>query len=172
MEAKELTRTDNAADGAVDGEKAHEKLGNRPARANGSAVLGFPVHAERSLALGEVHARPAPIIQSPRSLIKLCFVTEAGHSVDQAVLAELSRSHGTSPPADSARHHRIETGKGSLWWERHTEASTYLWEGPPAKSFHHPVPGHPFGDAFPAPGSLLSGVRIDIVEYTDDWEAQ
>ncbi|MEO1746471.1 MAG: DUF3422 family protein, partial [Pseudomonadota bacterium] len=102
----------------------------------------------------------------------LCFVTEAGHSVDQAVLAELSRSHGTSPPADSARHHRIETGKGSLWWERHTEASTYLWEGPPAKSFHHPVPGHPFGDAFPAPGSLLSGVRIDIVEYTDDWEAQ
>ncbi|MEN0000046.1 MAG: DUF3422 family protein, partial [Pseudomonadota bacterium] len=153
-------------------EPAEGPLKTRPVKSTGPTVLGFPAHAERALALGEIHARPAPIIESPRSLIKLCFVTEAGHSVDQAVLAQLSRSNGTAPPAESARHHRVETGKGSIWWERHTEASTYLWEGPAAKSFNHPVPGHPFGDAFPAPGSLLSGVRIDIVKYTDDYEEQ
>ncbi|MEL6919487.1 MAG: DUF3422 family protein, partial [Pseudomonadota bacterium] len=169
MNTKELTRMDGAAQQSEKLEE-NEELGTRPVRSNASSVLGFPVHAERALALGEVHARPAPMIKSPRSLIKLCFVTEAGHSVDLAVLAELSRSNGTAPPADGSRHHRVETGKGSIWWERHTEASTYLWEGPPAKSFNHPVPGHPFGDAFPAPGSLIAGVRIDVVPYTEDFE--
>ncbi|MEO1700996.1 MAG: DUF3422 family protein [Pseudomonadota bacterium] len=147
-------------------------LSTRPTQKASASVLGFPAHAERALALGEIHARPAPILESPRSLIKLCFITEGGRGVDQAVLAELSRSNGTAPPAESARHHRVVTGKGSIWWERHTEASTYLWEGPAAKSFNDPVPGHPFGDAFPAPGSLLAGVRIDIQEYTDDFEAE
>ncbi len=147
-------------------------LSTRPEKPSGSSVLGFPAHAERALALGEIHARPAPVIESPRSLIKLCFITEGGHTVDQAVLAELSRANGMAPPSDGARHHRVITGKGSIWWERHTEASTYLWEGPAAKSFNHPVPGHPFGDAFPAPGSLLAGVRIDIVKYTDDFESE
>ncbi|MEO0543615.1 MAG: DUF3422 family protein [Pseudomonadota bacterium] len=146
-------------------------LSTRPTKKTSGSVLGFPVHSERALALGEIHARPAPVIDSPRSLIKLCFITEGGRGVDQAVLAELSRMNGTAPPVESARHHRVVTGKGSIWWERHTEASTYLWEGPAAKSFNDPVPGHPFGDAFPAPGSLLAGVRIDILKYTDDYES-
>ena len=75
------------------------------------------------------HSRPAPTISTPATLIKLCFITEGGSTVDQAVLAELSRQNGISPPLERARHHHIAMGKGSLWWERHTEASTYLWEG-------------------------------------------
>ena len=128
--------------------------------------FGFPLHAERATALGEVHARPAPIINAPRVLIKLCFITDGGVSVDQAVLAELSRQNGVSPPANGARHHRIGMGKGSLWWERHTEASTYLWEGEAAKKFGDMPPGHPFGDAFPAPGTLISGARIDLIKWS------
>lgn len=141
-------------------------LSSRPSSEAHQGVFGFPVHAERAAALGEIHSRPAPAISAPRTLLKLCFITEGGASVDQAVLAELSRQNGVSPPIERARHHRIAMGKGNLWWERHTEASTYLWDGPKAKSFDAPAIGQPFGDAFPAPGSLIAAVRIDIVKWS------
>lgn len=141
-------------------------LSNRPSSDAHQGVFDFPVHVERAAALGEIHSRPAPTISAACTLIKLCFITEGGSTVDQAVLAELSRQNGISPPLERARHHRIAMGKGSLWWERHTEASTYLWQGPKARDFNSPAIGHPFGDAFPAPGSLISAVRIDIVKWT------
>ncbi|MGB7432335.1 MAG: DUF3422 family protein [Ahrensia sp.] len=122
----------------------------------------------RSVALGEVHARPAPSIAAPRTLIKLAFITDGGSAVDQAVLAELSRQNGVSPPQKEARHHKISMGSGSLWWERHTEASTYMWEGEAASTLHTMPPQQPFGDAFPAPGLLLSSVRIDVLAWNDD----
>lgn len=145
-----------------------EKLPDRPENQTSRGPFGFPVHGQRSLALGEVHARPAPSVTAPRTLIKLCFVTEGGKSVDQAVLAELSRQNGVAPPTSEARHHRLQTRNGSLWWERHTEASTYLWEGPAPKSLAAPAEGHPFGDAFPAPGLLLASVRLDVIAWRDD----
>ncbi len=145
-------------------EKQNDQLASR-------GVFGFPLHSERAAALGEVHARPAPIISTPRTLLKLCFMTDGGTSVDQAVLAELSRQNGVAPPDSTARHHRIGMGSGSLWWERHTEASTYLWEGTVAKSPSSSVTGHPFGDAFPAPGTLISGVRIDVIKWSKTKEA-
>jgi uncharacterized membrane-anchored protein len=148
----------------------NEKLSDRPETVARSGPFGFPVHEQRAAATGEVHARPAPSVKSPRALLKLCFITDGGASVDQAVLAELSRQHGIAPPTEAARHHRIRTGPGSLWWERHTEASTYLWEGPLPGSPDEPLSGHPFGDAFPAPGSLISAVRIDVRPYDDDYE--
>ncbi len=120
--------------------------------------------------MGEVHARPAPAVTAPRCLIKLCFMTEGGTSVDLAVLNELSRQNGVSPPADGARHHKISTGSGSLWWERHTEASTWLWEGTLSATNGEPATGHPFGDAFPAPGTLIAGVRIDVRPHERNWE--
>lgn len=133
-----------------------------------AGAFGFPIHPQRSAATGEVHARPAPSVPAPRALVKLCFITDGGSAVDQAVLAELSRQHGVAPPSESARHHRIKTGQGSLRWERHTEASTYLWEGPLPANLGEPLTGHPFGDAFPAPGFLIAAVRIDIRPYDDD----
>ena len=144
-----------------------DRLPARPGHAQRAGAFGFPVHPQRSAATGEVHARPAPSITAPRALLKLCFITDGGASVDQAVLAELSRQHGVAPPAETARHHRIRTGPGSLWWERHTEASTYLWEGPLPEAAGETLTGHPFGDAFPAPGSLIAGVRIDIRPHGD-----
>ena len=61
-------------------------------------------------------------------------MTEGGSGVDHAVLSELSRRLGIAAPDRQARHHAMKWGKGTLRWERHTEFSTYLWEGPLAES--------------------------------------
>lgn len=94
------------------------------------AVLGMPAHESRAGATGEVHARPHPLIEAPRALVQLSFMTEAGSTVDRAVLAELSRRLGVAAPDSHARHHTMKWGKGALHWEQHTEFSTYLWDCP------------------------------------------
>ena len=127
-------------------------------------VLGFPTHGGRDGALGEVHARPYPLIEAPRLLIQLAFMTEAGASVDHAVLAALSRRLGIAPPDRQARHHAMKWGKGSVRWERHTEFSTYLWEGPPSSG--KGKEDSPFGDGFSPPGTVISGVRLEIRKWT------
>jgi len=82
-------------------------------RAQGS-VMGFPAHEGRPGALGEVHARPHPLIEKPRLLVQLAFMTEGGSGVDHAVLSELSRRLGIAAPDRQARHHAMKSGKGSL----------------------------------------------------------
>jgi uncharacterized membrane-anchored protein len=129
-------------------------------------AFGFPLHPNRAAAFGEIHSRPAPAVSAPRGLIKLCFMTEGGASVDYAVLTELSRLYGASPPEKGARHYAIDTGKGSLRWERHTEASTYLWEGAAPRRFGDTIPGHPFGEEFPVPGTLIAGVRLEVRKHS------
>jgi uncharacterized membrane-anchored protein len=60
----------------------------------------------------------------------------------------------------------MKWARGTLRWERHTEFSTYLWEGPlpPASG---PRNGEaPFGDGFSAPGTVISGVRVEIRKWT------
>ena len=56
----------------------------------------------------------------------------------------------------------MDWGPGRLRWERHTEFSTYLWDCPAPKEFGAPINSHPFGDQFNAPGSFISGVRIEV----------
>ena len=67
-------------------------------RAIGS-VLGFPAHEGRPSALGEVHARPHPLVETPRVLIQLSFMTEGGTSVDHAVLSEFRAGSALPHPA-------------------------------------------------------------------------
>ncbi|WP_292390413.1 DUF3422 family protein, partial [Mesorhizobium sp.] len=71
--------------------------------------------------------RPHPLVEKPRVLIQLSFMTEGGSAVDLAVLSDLSRRLGIAAPERHARHHAMKWGKGTLRWERHTEFSTYLW---------------------------------------------
>ena len=54
-------------------------------------VMGFPAHEGRPGAIGEVHARPHPLIEAPRVLVQLSFMTVGGSGVDLAVLGELAR---------------------------------------------------------------------------------
>ncbi|MGN6304708.1 MAG: DUF3422 family protein [Mesorhizobium sp.] len=129
------------------------------------AVLGFPTHEGRPGALGEVHARPYPLVEGPRVLVQLSFMTEAGSSVDHAVLSELSRRLGIAAPDRQARHHAMKWGTGTLRWERHTEFSTYLWEGMLGKGGPRQEDS-PFGNGFSPPGTVISGIRLEIRKWT------
>jgi uncharacterized membrane-anchored protein len=138
------------------------KSGYSPA----GTVLGFLAHEVRPAALGEVHARPHPLIQSPRLLIQLAFMTEGRSGVDQDVLADVSRQLGVAAPDKHARHHTMRWGHGSLRWERHTEFSTYLYEGPFERNGLNPT-DTPFGNSFSPPGMVISGVRLEIRNSTE-----
>ncbi|NWM74586.1 DUF3422 family protein, partial [Escherichia coli] len=74
---------------------------------------------------------------------------------------ELSRSIGVASPARDARHHIMPWGNGTLRWERHTEFSTYLWEGPLPRNGQ--AAQHPFGEGFNPPGTVIDGVRLEII---------
>lgn len=134
-------------------------------------VLGLPAHAARPGAIGEVHARPHPAIEAPRVLVQLSFMTEGGSAVDHAVLADLSRRQGVAAPDRLARHHALKWGKGTLRWERHTEFSTYLWDGPLNGSAARPADETPFGNGFSAPGTVISGIRMELRRWTPENEA-
>jgi uncharacterized membrane-anchored protein len=129
------------------------------------AVLGFPAHAARAEALGEVHARPHPLLELPRLLICLSFMTDASSTTDYAVLCDLSRRLGIAAPDARARHHSMPWGKGTLRWERHTEFSSYLWEGPLGE--HALNDGSPFGNGFKAPGPVISGIRLELRPWSE-----
>ena len=115
--------------------------------------MGFPAYEGTAGALGEVHARPHPLIEKPRVLVQLSFMTEGGSASTRRCLSELSRRLGIAAPDRHARHHAMKWGKGSLRWERHTEFSTYLWEGPLMPESGRPQDDSPFGNGFCPPGN-------------------
>ena len=129
------------------------------------SVMGFPSHEGRAGALGEVHARPHPLVGTPRVMVQLSFMTEGGATVDHAVLCELARRLGVAAPERQARHYAMKWGKGSLRWERHTEFSTYLFEGP-LSARGRPQEEQPFGNGFSPPGTVISGIRLEIRKWT------
>ena len=128
----------------------------------GKGSFAFPVAADRAQALGEIHARPYALVKSERVIIQLAFMMDGGSAVHHAAIAEISRGRGVSPPDRNARHHALAWGQGTLRWERHTEFSTWFWDGPLPETFGADIPVHPFGDGFRAPGPLISGIRLEI----------
>lgn len=130
------------------------------------SVLGFPSHEGRAGALGEVHARPHALLEAPRLIIQLSFMTEGGSAVDAAVLADLSRRLGVAPPDAYARHHAMKWGKGTLRWERHTEFSSYQWDCPLSPRTGKPMEESPFGNGFNPPGTAISGTRVEIRRWS------
>ncbi|WP_024588047.1 DUF3422 family protein [Aliihoeflea sp. 2WW] len=125
-------------------------------------VAGFNPHPGRSAAVGEVHSRPHPLLPAPRTLVQLAFATEGGAVVDTAVVAQLCRKENLSPPERTARHRTFMLKKGNLHWERHSEFSTYLWDAPPL-GVNDWKTGSPFDTGFNPPGTVMSGVRLEIL---------
>ncbi len=70
-------------------------------------MFEFPPAAARAQALGEIHSRPYVLVGASRVILQLAFLTEGGSSVDQAVMAQLSRTRGVSPPGKEANHHAM-----------------------------------------------------------------
>ncbi len=128
----------------------------------GQGMFTFPQAPDRARALGEIHARPYVLATSPRVIFQLAFMMDGGSGVDHAVMSEMSQQRGVSPPGRDARHHVIPWGPGTLRWEQHTEFSTWFWDGPLPEKFGGEVPVHPFGDGFSPPGSLISGIRLEL----------
>lgn len=136
----------------------------------GQGMFSFPQAPDRARALGEIHARPYALVPSSRVIFQLAFMMDGGSGVDHAVMAEMSRQRGVSPPGRDARHHTMQWGPGTLRWEQHTEFSTWFWDGPMPDRFGGEVISHPFGDGFRPPGSLISGIRLEIRPDSPDIE--
>lgn len=132
------------------------------AKAGASSRFSFPPAENRSLALGEIHARPFVPLSSPRVILQLSFLMESGQTSHHEVIEELARSQGVAVPDRGARHCAIPWSSGTLRWEKHTEFSTWFWDGPATEAFGDPVPVHPFGGGFHPPGNLISGTRLEI----------
>ena len=128
----------------------------------GNRMFSFPQAPDRARALGEIHSRPYVLVTSPRVIVQLAFMMDGGAGVDHAVMAEMSRQRGVTPPGRDARHHAMAWGPGTLRWEQHTEFSTWFWDGPVPEKFGGEVTMHPFGDGFRPPGSLISGIRLEL----------
>ena len=139
---------------------------NQTNASRNSGDIRFKPHMQRAASLGEIHARPHPILDPPRVVLHYAFMTEGGKSVDSAILGDLCRQRGESAPAPDSRFHELPWGPGKLWWERHSEFSTYAWNGPAPKQFQGPVEHHPFGTAFSAPGTMISGTRVEVRSLT------
>jgi len=124
--------------------------------------FSFPMAPGRAEALGEIHARPFALVGQSRVIFQLAFLTDGGAVVDHAVLAELARARGVAVPGRDAAHFVMGWGQGTLRWERHSEFSTYFWDAPSPSQFGGKVETHPFGDQFSPPGSMISGIRLEV----------
>src|SRR5690606_41473269 len=80
---------------------------------------------------------PAPPVVMIRRLPPLplfpyttLFRSEGNTAADTAAINDLCRRQGEAPPDETERHFVLRCGTGTLYWERHSEFSTYMWEAP------------------------------------------
>lgn len=122
----------------------------------------FADHPQRAAALNEVHARPFHMMEAPRIVLHLAFMTDGAQSdAARARLAALCLRNGLAVPSEHARHHVVPLLGGYLRFETHAEFTTYSWD---ARGGVGSLPAEtPFGDAFEAPGPLMVAARLDLV---------
>ena len=86
-------------------------------------IRSLPLHPDRDLLAGELHARPPLPLATPVSISRLANVTEPGARRGAAIehLALLCRRYGVTPPAPGADFVLADFGRFSLRYERHTE---------------------------------------------------
>lgn len=141
-----------------------------------AAAPVFPPHPLRDAVLGEIHARPFRPLPTPRVVLHFAFCLDnEAMTEDRNWFSDFCRSHGAAVPEPTARYHTLNFGGGTMRWERHTEFTTYTWDGPAeASGLFAPLNGnHPFGQAFKAPGPMLVASRLDLVSadtLPKDWE--
>ncbi len=129
----------------------------------------FQVHPLRAAVLGEVHARPFQLIEPPRTVLHLAFLTDAaGIAADRVLLAEMSTRLGLPGPGPDARHVAIPILGGTLRWEQHTEFSTWTFD---VRWSARTLPPHPFGPGFRQPGPLMVATRLDLLPEPADLDA-
>ena len=141
----------------------------------GAVAIGeersLAAHPLRTAVLGEVHARPFTLIETPRRVLHFTFLTDLEHGqADRAALAQYLSSRGLDAPKPEAKYHRVSLGATLLRWEQHAEFTTYTWDLPSEGLAGVPVPFHPpaidIADPMrlvPQPGPLLVAVDLHLI---------
>lgn len=132
----------------------------------GAGHVAWPTHPLRSRILGEVHARPFRLVQTPRVFLHYAFETPpAAAAADRAFLNALCQHHGLDGPGPDRKVHQIEINGGTLRWEQFTEFTSYTFDVAPRPGAgpFQPVADDPFGAGFVPPGELMVATRLDLV---------
>ncbi len=128
-------------------------------------------HPLRAAVLGEVHARPFTLLQSPRRLLHFGFETTGDAAkADRAALAGFCARREVDPLRESAKQHRVAFGGSVLRWEQHSEFTTYTWELPAESTPFHPTASalaSPMAE-LPQPGPVLVALDLHLVAGTLD----
>ncbi|MGG5810764.1 DUF3422 family protein [Falsiroseomonas sp. CW058] len=97
-------------------------------------ISSLPLHPDRDLLAGELHARPPLPLATPVAISRLAQLRDAGADRGAAVahLATLCRRYGVTPPDAGADFVMADFGRFTLRYERHTEFDgwTFLRPGP------------------------------------------
>jgi len=134
--------------------------------------LAFDMHPDRQAVLGEVHARPFPLLTAPLRAINLAFQTTNTPDEDVTLVRGWFEKHGSTPPAPGSRYHRAHAEFGVLRWERHSEFVTYNWRcARDVDPLRDEVPIGPFGEGFRQPGPLIGGGVFFLVKEPIDIDA-
>jgi len=125
-------------------------------------------HPRRAELHDEIHARPPESLPPPSRLTYLVLVSERARGEEErALVADLARRFGATPPPPGANHYSADLGRFRFRWERHTEFARYqfmLAGSGPDEPFATPAI-----DAAPAewiaalPGSLLFAANAIVV---------
>ena len=137
-----------------------------------ATVYGMPAHVDRAAAIGEVHARPHPLIEAPSCLLQIAFMTEGDLSKDRAVMSALSQRLGVAEPDHATPLHGLSWDEGALHCEKHTEFSTYRWSAALDPETGAPCGANPFKHGFTPPGPVLSGIYLRILPWTAETEKE
>jgi len=120
-------------------------------------------HGLRAAVLGEVHARPFTVIETPRRILHFAFDTAGERAkADRAAFTTMCRARGVEPPKDGAKQHRVALDGATLRWEQHSEFTTYTWElAAQGNTPFYPVTA-PMS-ALPQPGPLVVALDVHLL---------
>lgn len=87
-------------------------------------------HPLRYQLVGELHARPFPVLEVPSTAVFLAFHRDGearagGRESDRERLAQLTAHFASPPPEPGVTHYQGPMGRATLKWESHTEFVTY-----------------------------------------------
>lgn len=133
-----------------------------------TGVYGMASHENRLLAVEEIHARPYLLIKPPRVLVQLAFMNEGNVALDRNTMVEMAERLGATVTDFNSPYHGLSWKDGDLHCEKYTEYSTYLWSAPFDLKAGSKNDDNPFKKDFSPPGPVLSGVRIDVLPWSEE----
>lgn len=134
----------------------------------GTTVYGMPAFGNWQIAIDEAHARPYLMVEARQALVQFAFVNEGNLAKDSETPAAVSRRMGAMLPDQDSPLHGLTFEQGDLHCEKHREFSTYLWCAPLDPETGAPSGTDPFKHGFTPPGSVVCGIRLDVLAWSEE----